>query len=163
MVNGQKGYSLIDPQLLAETSQKAERSPRKRMNHNFHDLPERVQRMLNAVEPDSYCRPHRHQAPPKTETFVLLRGDISIVIFNDTGGINDVIRLNTMTGNKGIDIKPGIWHTIVSNEPGTVVFEVKEGPYDPIIDKEFAPWAPEEASPSAVLYFKELYVRIKSF
>ena len=29
--------------------------------------------MLNAIEPQSYIRPHRHLIPPKVEVFLVLR------------------------------------------------------------------------------------------
>ncbi len=33
-----------------------------------------LHRMLNAVQPDSYVRPHRHLDPPKAEAWILLQG-----------------------------------------------------------------------------------------
>ncbi len=163
MYNKKNGYAIISQQLIHATTAQARTSPRQRMNHNFHELADTVQRMLNAVEPDSYCRPHRHIDPPKDETFVLLQGDLTVVIFDDSGNIVDAVRLNDRTGNKGIDIKPGVWHTIVSNASGTVIFETKTGPYIPASDKDFAPWAPAEGEPQASTYLQGLLDRIRDF
>jgi len=161
MKDAQQNYSHITTELLEKTIHKAKNSVRKRVNHNFHELSDTVQRMLNAIEPDSYCRPHRHIEPPKTETFILLKGDLSVIIFDEQGIISEVTSLNDRTGNKGIDIKPGVWHTLVSNISGTVIFETKTGPYLPVTDKEFAPWAPAEGAPQAFQYLKKLHQQIR--
>ena len=49
----------INDNLLDYISQKAKGSKRKRANYNFHkSYDECMQRFLNAVEPDTYARPH---------------------------------------------------------------------------------------------------------
>lgn len=40
---------------------------------------------------------------------------------------------------------------------GAVLFEVKQGPYQAISDKDFAPWAPAEGLAEAAQYLKRLY------
>jgi hypothetical protein len=50
----------IDEALLNEVSSLGKGNPRKRMILRFHGHEEPLQRMLNAVEPESYVRPHRH-------------------------------------------------------------------------------------------------------
>ena len=37
-----------------------------------------------------------------------------------------------------------VWHSFVFMEPDSMAFEVKPGPYDAKLDKEFAPWSPRE-------------------
>ena len=65
---------IIDKQLLDKTNEQAKQSPRLRMNYNFHErLDDPVNRLLNAMEPGSYIRPHRHLDPDKDEIFLLLR------------------------------------------------------------------------------------------
>jgi cupin fold WbuC family metalloprotein len=62
----------ITDHLLTETLLKAASSPRLRMNHNFHPtLDANYQRMLNCLVPGIYCRPHRHNDPAKSESFIL--------------------------------------------------------------------------------------------
>ena len=34
-------------------------------------------------------------------------------------------------------------------EPDSIAFEIKPGPYDAKLDKEFAPWSPREDAPEA--------------
>ena len=55
---------IINEQLLDETTARAKQSPRLRMNYNFHEeLDDPVNRLLNAMEPGTYIRPHRHLKP----------------------------------------------------------------------------------------------------
>jgi cupin fold WbuC family metalloprotein len=143
----------ITENLLKEVSQKARLSPRKRLNHNFHtDLADTFQRMLNCIEPGTYCKPHKHEDPPKREVFIILKGSAVVVQFDDSGNITEHIRLENRSGNYGVEIPPSTWHTIISLEPGTVVYECKDGPYSPLTDKDFATWAPEEYNPDCKVY-----------
>ena len=81
----------IDSALLEDVSTQAKLSARKRKNHNFHEHPSaRIQRMLNAMEPDTYVRPHKHESPDKLEVFFCLKGSFAVVIFNETGEITDL-------------------------------------------------------------------------
>lgn len=147
-------YDLITPELLEDLVQQASLVPRLRRNHNFHRDEDVVQRMLNAIEPGSYVRPHRHFDPPKTETFLVLRGKLAVLIFDEQGKPLDILRLDERV--KGIDIKPGVWHSIVALEPGTVIFEVKTGPYIQATDKDFATWAPAENTAEAPVYLAKM-------
>ena len=50
------------------------------------------------------------------------------------------------------EIPGGVWHAIAFLEPGSAVFEIKPGPYQPATDKDFATWAPhEKGSTSAAM------------
>jgi cupin fold WbuC family metalloprotein len=133
---------LIESSLLDETSEKAKVSERLRMNYNYHELPDNLQRMLNAIEPDSYIRPHRHSEPPKVELFLILRGRAAVFLFDDDGNILDSAELTSNGKTPGVEIAPGQFHTIVSLESGTIIFEAKDGPYIATTDKDFASFAP---------------------
>jgi len=138
----------IDSQLLDEVTAKAKVSPRLRMNHNFHlELSDPVQRLLNALEPWTYIRPHKHVT--KEESFVLLRGTVLAVVFNDDGSIRDHCVLNAASGNLGIEFEENAFHMLTSLESGSVVYEIKEGPFVPHTEASSAPWAPREGSPEA--------------
>jgi cupin fold WbuC family metalloprotein len=137
----------IDQSLLDRVSTEASHHPRLRMNHNFHQHEEPVQRFLNAIEPGSYIRPHRHSDPPKWELFVCLRGCGAAVVFDDDGRIAEIHRLDPAQGAYGVEIPAGAWHTIVSLAPGSVFLEVKEGPFEPKHAGVFAPWSPTPADP----------------
>ena len=115
---------IIDKQLLDKTSEQAKQSPRLRMNYNFHErLDDPVNRLLNAMEPDTYIRPHRHLNPDKDEIFLLLRGKAVVFIFDAQGNITEKVLLDPLVGSYGAEIKPGIWHCLLVLEPDTVVYE----------------------------------------
>lgn len=147
---------IINSPLLDQVSQEANKTPRKRKNYNFHQSEDRVQRFLNAIESNSYIRPHRHINPLNDEIFLVLKGRGAIFIFDENGSIQEVYELNPETGNFGVDIPGGVLHTIVSLEDGSVFYEVKEGPYNPAAAKHFCEWAPEEDTPEAAEYLTYL-------
>ena len=137
----------IDNLLVEGLAAKAAETERLRLNHNFHqDASDTLQRMLNAVEPGSYVQPHMHMDPDKREAFVILKGTLLVVEFDEAGGITDHIILNHAQSCFGAEIAERTWHTIIALESGTVVYELKDGPWDPADDKYFASWAPSEGS-----------------
>ena len=85
--------------------------------------------MLNAVEPGSDIPIHRH--PDKDESFVVLRGKVRSTTYKDDGSVIESVVLSQEDGLYGVDIPKGVWHKLESLEPGSVVFECKEGPFVP--------------------------------
>jgi len=148
---------IISNTALDELSQKAAEAPRRRMNLNHHDdLADPINRMLNAFEPGTYVQPHKHENPDKREVFLILKGSMVVVFFDDLGNAEEFVLLNRENGNYAVEIPPGIWHTIIALEKGTVVYEVKDGPYFPMNDKNFASWAPRENTPDCNNYLEML-------
>jgi cupin fold WbuC family metalloprotein len=148
---------IVTQKLLNELSQKAANSPRGRMNHNFHDeLSDPINRMLNALEPGTYLQPHKHENPDKREVFVLIRGKFVVVFFDNSGHPTEFISLDRESGNYAVEIPVGAWHTVMALESGSVVYEVKDGPYQPLSDKNFASWAPKEGDPDCAEYLAGL-------
>ena len=153
----------IDKQLLDKVTEEAKASPRKRKNFNFHPtLDDPLHRMLNAIEPDSYLRPHKHENPDKMESFILLRGKLAVFEFSPSGEIADVTILSHDEGKVGVEFPPAVFHTVVSLESGTVVYEVKNGPYSALDDKNFAKWAPAEGDAEVEDYLKKLEENINN-
>ena len=81
------GVRLLDGDVLRALSEEALRRPRRRVNANLHGMEDRVHRLLNAVEPGSYIRPHRHLDPPRAETLVVVRGALGLVLFDGEGRV----------------------------------------------------------------------------
>jgi len=147
----------IDETLLDSVSSQARSLPRLRKNHNFHkEYSDTLQRLLNAIEPLTYIQPHKHEDPDKREVFLALRGRILVVEFDESGNIADHFILDPLKGVFGAEIPEKTFHTVVSLESGTVAYELKDGPYSPIDDKNFAAWAPKEGSPEAIPYLENL-------
>ncbi len=151
----------IDSSLLEMVSSMAKQSARLRMNYNFHkEYSDTLQRLLNAIEPGSYLRPHKHENPDKREVFTVLRGKVLVVEFDPEGNITDYMVLEPSAGSFGAEIPERTFHCIMALEPGTVVYEVKDGPYSPIDDKNFAAWAPREGDPGCVDYMDGILIRV---
>ena len=147
---------IIDEHLIDSVTEEALASPRLRMNRNFHESPDDpVQRMLNAVQPGSYLRPHRH--PDREELFLLLRGAVRILIFENDGTLRESFVLAPELKSYGVTIPYGHWHSLFSLEHGTVFLEVKQGPYLPLAEEHFAPWAPKPDDPEGINGFFTKY------
>lgn len=70
---------------------------------------------------------HRH--PTKDETFIVLKGRMKVSTFNDEGEVLESVVLCQEEGMYGVDIPKNVWHTLESLDPGSVIFECKEGPF----------------------------------
>jgi cupin fold WbuC family metalloprotein len=129
---------------MDRVSEAARESSRHRMILRYHEHEEPVQRMLNAIEPESYSRPHRHTGPHKNEVMLALRGSFLLVRFADDGTPLEGHVISEGGPLRGVEIPRGAWHTLLSLHTGSVVYELNAGPYDSATHKEFAPWAPPE-------------------
>lgn len=140
---------MIDPAALDELIAAARLAPRRRLNRNLHrSFDDPIQRLLNAGEPGSYVRPHRHAAA-RWELFAVLRGRIDALLFADDGAVTQRLALEAPGGM--IEIPGGTWHSIAFIETGSVALEVKPGPYIAASDKDFAAWAPPEDGAAAAI------------
>ena len=148
---------IIDQNLLDQISAEARENPRQRKNFNLHSGDEFCcHRLLNAIEPDSYIRPHRHLDPSKDESMVMLRGRMGVLVFDEAGNIQSQTMIAVSGNAVAVDIPHGLFHTVVSLESGTVFFESKAGPYLALTDGEKGGWAPAEGVPEAVYYLESL-------
>lgn len=120
----------IDRELLDEVAVKAGESGRLRMNFNLHErLDAKAQRLVNVLLPGTILPVHRHRHT--AETYVLLRGKLVVVFYNEMGAEVERFLLDPIIGNYGINIPAGQWHTVEVVEP-SAIFEVKDGPYTPL-------------------------------
>ncbi len=143
----------IDQNHLKHLTLEAQASPRLRKNLNLHPhLEATVQRLFNAMEPGTYIRPHRHARENGWELMLATHGAFSIVLFSDDGIVTERVTLSPSKGTLAFEIPPRTLHTVVSHEPGTIMFEIKEGPYLPADSKDFAPWAPSEGDPAVAAF-----------
>ena len=121
----------FDKKILDELSQKAKESPRLRMNLDLRTTPEdQSQRMLNALEPGTVLPIHRHTKT--TEVVTILRGKAVQYLYDDNGNETGQVLLEAGGECAGMSIERGQWHRIECLETGTVIFEAKDGPYEPI-------------------------------
>ena len=145
--------------LIYEASQ----SHRLRAHANVHDsYADQCQKLFNAIQVDSYIRPHRHSLDPKDECLLAIKGLFGFIMFTEHGSIESVVLFGSekyseqLSIPSGLELTSGVWHTVVSLADNSVLFEVKKGPFNPILAKEFATWAPKEGDKDANSYFKQL-------
>jgi cupin fold WbuC family metalloprotein len=155
----------ITSALVDEISHKAKASARRRSMYKFHpSLRDPIHRMLNAMEPGTYVQPHKHDNPDKVEVFLILRGKALAVEYDDRGKTIDHLILDKERGCLGVEFPPRTWHSFIALKEGTVLYEVKTGPYVKETDKKFAPWAPKEGAKEGGEFvrkiLRELRIRI---
>ena len=121
----------INTQLLNSITAQAQTNPRLRMNHNLHDsLQSGARRLLNALEPGTILPVHRHRHT--AETYILLRGRLRVFFHGSDGRLSESFLLDPLEGQYGVHIPAGQWHSLEVLQSGSVIFEVKEGPYEPL-------------------------------
>lgn len=126
---------VIDKKLLDNLSAYAASSERLRMNHDLRNSADDTsQRMLNALEPGTELLIHRHNTT--TESCFILRGTAVEVFYDNNGNETERVLLRPGSDCVGVNIEAGRWHKLVALEPGTVIFEAKDGPYKPITDDD---------------------------
>ena len=122
----------ITQALLDSLTEQAKASPRLRMNLDLRNsAADGSQRMLNAIEPGSPLPIHRHRST--SETVVCLRGRLVEEYYDELDRIcTERIELTPGGPIVALNIPAGQWHTVQSLESGTVILEMKDGPYEPI-------------------------------
>ena len=121
----------IDVTLLNELTAQAKASPRLRMNFDLRNSPnDQSQRMLNALEPGTVMPIHRHRH--SSETVVVLRGKVKWVYYNDQKEITNTFIVAPGSDLVGLSVPMGQWHSLECLETGTVIFESKDGAFEPM-------------------------------
>lgn len=122
---------IIDQKLLDCLTAQAKASPRLRMNYDLRNSEyDQSQRMLNAIEPDSLLPIHRHQK--SSETVVCLRGRLVWEFYDKLKNCTETIELSPNGPVVALNVPKGQWHTVKALESGSVIMEVKDGPYEPM-------------------------------
>ena len=122
---------MIDQQLLDGLTAQAKESARLRMNLDLRNSAgDSSQRMLNSIEPGSVVPIHRHKKT--SETVVVLRGRVVEEYYSSEGVVVATYDLAAAGPICALNIPAGQWHTLRALDPGTVIFEMKDGAYEPI-------------------------------
>ncbi|AHF64340.1 hypothetical protein Syncc8109_1996 [Synechococcus sp. WH 8109] len=91
-------------------------------------------------------RLHSHQQNgPGTgfEFFLMLQGTIGLLLFNSEGDIQQQLHHSAKGPTHGIEIAKGRSSTPVALEADSVIFELKQGPYQPSQDEDFFNFFPK--------------------
>ena len=127
---------IINQSLLNQLTEQAKASPRLRMNYDLRNSEDDgSQRMLNAIEPGSPERIHRHQHT--SETVVCIRGHVVEEFYDELERIcTESIVLTPNGPNVAVNIPAGQWHSIRAVESGSVVMSCKDGKYEPMSEAD---------------------------
>ena len=142
----------LDQGLFDRVAQSARQASRLRMNHNLHQAEDLVQRFINVLQPGTYVRPHRHLRDKQGEgfeCFLVLQGAVGLLLMDPEGEITQKERLDASGPLRGIELAENQVHTLVALEDDSVIFELKQGPYQPSSDKDFIAGFPLENTPEA--------------
>ena len=129
---------LLNDTLLDELAAQARQSPRLRAHYNLHDdLGEGVHRLAIAMEPGTLIVPHRHHH--SWELLLPLRGRFTVLLFDDSGAVQERIELGA--GSSVVEFPAGTWHALLARDAGSVLFELKLGPYTPLGEDDVMAWS----------------------
>ncbi len=99
---------LISEQILDQITQEAQSSQRLRKNCNFHEsLKDPCQHMLNTMLVGNKFEVHCHTNT--AETFVLLKGTLDLMYYNNKGEETERFHPNPLADQYGIRISTGHW------------------------------------------------------
>ena len=122
---------VIDNKLLDDLSAQAKENPRLRQAMDLRNSPEDFsQRMLNALEPGTVMPIHRHHA--SSESVVILRGKIEWIFYDDNGNETERVTLDANGEPRMLNVERDRWHSLVCLESGSVLYESKDGAYQPL-------------------------------
>ena len=122
---------ILNKKLMDDLSAQAKENPRLRQAFDLRTTPEdQSQRILNAVEPGTILPIHRHRG--STETIIVLRGKVVQHYYDDNGNKTASFELAPGSAQVGMSVPVGQWHALESLEEGSVIFECKDGAYQPL-------------------------------
>ena len=126
---------IIDQKLLDTLSSQAKASPRLRQAYDLRNTPEdNSQRMLNALESGTIMPIHRHRN--SSETVVIVRGSLIERFYDEDGNITEEVLMAAGGENPVVQVEKGRWHSLECLEPNTVLFESKDGKYEPLSEED---------------------------
>ena len=122
---------ILNKKLMDDLSAQAKVNPRLRQALDLRTTPDdQSQRILNAVEPGTILPIHRHRG--STETIIVLRGKVVQHYYDDNGNKTASYELAPKSSQVGMSVPVGQWHALESLEEGSVIFECKDGAYQPL-------------------------------
>ena len=126
---------IIDKELLDQLTAQAKASPRLRQNYDLRNSEnDGSQRMLNAIEPGTLMPIHRH--PNTTTTVIIIRGKMCQNFYDENGSLTESVILDAEGDTRAVQIEQSRWHNLESLESGTILFEAKDGAWEPYEIKE---------------------------
>ena len=126
---------IINQKLLDDLSAQAKANPRLRQSLDLRTSPnDNSQRMLNALEPGTIMPVHRHRNT--SETMVMVRGALIEYLYDEEGNLINEIIMRPNSEHSIIQLEKGQWHSLKCIEPDTIIFEAKDGAYEPLTEED---------------------------
>lgn len=126
---------IITQALLDSLTEQAKANPRLRQSYDLRNsADDHSQRMLNALEPGTILPIHRHHA--SSETVVLLRGKVEWVFYDENGNETERVTLDANGEPRMLNVERDRWHSLICLEEGSVIYESKNGAYQPLAEDE---------------------------
>ena len=126
---------IIDISLLNKLAEQAKENPRLRQNYDMRNSEyDGSQRMLNALEPGTVMPIHRHRS--SSETMIVIKGSLKEYFYDDMGNVIGEWVCAPNTDCVGLNVPAGQWHNLECLESGTVLFEAKDGAWEPLKDED---------------------------
>ena len=149
-------YYLDAPPRLAGSAEiaflkaRARENPRLRARLCMHADPHAaVHEMLIVHHRDAYVPPHRHRG--KGESFHVIEGEATIVLFDDAGTVTERIPIGSSGNGRAFyyRFEGSVPHTLLIESEWLVFHETTKGPFDRSAT-ELMTWAPAEGDGDAV-------------
>ena len=131
----------------------ASRTRRKRIRLCAHpDVTAAVHEMFIVQPQGAYVRPHKHRG--KDESFLLIEGAATVVVFGEDQAVQEVIPMGTVASGRPFyhRMPADVYHTVLIESEVVVYHEATSGPFRKA-DMVAAPWAPQEEDEAAVSRF----------
>lgn len=121
--------------MLDDLSAQARVNPRLRQSLDLRTTSEdHSQRMLNALELGTVMPIHRHRN--SSETMVVIRGSLMEYFFNEDGELIHKFLMRPNCDNTIIQIEKSQRHSFTCLESDTIIFEAKDGVYEPLSEQD---------------------------
>lgn len=80
---------------------------------------------------------HRHRNT--AETMIVIRGSVKELLYDDNGNLINEYIMTPQGEYPMIQIEAGQWHSLEVLEPHTIIFEGKDGAYEPLTNNDILP------------------------
>jgi len=133
--------SMKDTEMLKSKASGNERKRMRICTHASHLDP--LHEMLICLRRGSYIQPHRHV--DKSESFHVVEGLLSVVLFTNDGEVSQVITLGDYASGYPFyyRLSSSLYHTVVIHSEYALFHEVTNGPFNQI-STEYPTWAPSQ-------------------
>ena len=126
----------LDNKLFDTVLEKAVDSPRRRMHYDLRtSLEDTSQRMLNVLMSDTVIPIHRHN--DTSEIVVVCRGKVREEFYDAEGNKTAEFVLEAGGECPAVQVPKGQYHTLICLEDGSVIFEAKDGAYNPRTTEDY--------------------------